>query len=77
MGPGKKFGAVTQMRYCAPIFILNLIQNFFRVGLCPTRFLPFAGDVDAQRALDSIMTVEIAWTRVHTIVNQARALILI
>ena len=76
MGPGKKFGAVTQMRYDAPIFILYLIQNFFRVGLCPTHFLPFAGDVDAQRASDSIMTAEITWTRVHTIVNQARALML-
>ena len=74
MGPGKKYGAVTQMRYRAPIFILNLIQNFFRVGLCPTCFLPFSGNVDARRALDSIMTAEIAWTRVHAIVNQARAL---
>ena len=27
--------------------------------LCPTQFLPFAGDVDAWRALDSIRTAEI------------------
>ena len=48
--PGKKFGAVTQMRYRAPICKLNFVQNFFPVGLCPTRFLPFAGDVVASRA---------------------------
>ena len=77
MGPGNKLGAVTQMRYRPPIFILNFIQNFFRVGLCPTLFLPFASDVDARRALDSIMTAEIEWTRVQAIVNQARALMLI
>ena len=40
---------------------------FFRVGLCPTRYLPFAGDVAAYQAWDSIITVEIAWTRVHAI----------
>ena len=50
VGPGKKFGAVTQMRYRAPIFKLNFIQNLFHVGLCPTRFLPFLGDVAASRA---------------------------
>ena len=37
------------------------------MGLCPTRYLPFAGDVAAYRALDSIKTAEIAWTRVHAI----------
>ena len=35
--------------------------------------LPFAGDVDARQALDSIKTVEIAWIRVHAIVNRAHA----
>ena len=37
------------------------------MGLCPTRYLPFAGDVAAYRAWDSIKTVEIAWTRVNAI----------
>ena len=31
--------------------------------------LPFAGDVDGRQASDSIRTTEIAWTRVHAIVN--------
>ena len=35
VGPGKKFGAVTQMRYSAPIFKLESSGHFFRVGLCP------------------------------------------
>ena len=34
VGPGKKFGAVMQMRYRAPTFKLNLFRVFFRVGLC-------------------------------------------
>ena len=50
VGSGKKLGAVTQMRYRTPIVKLHLIQNFFRVGLCPTCFLPFAGDVAASCA---------------------------
>ena len=49
VGPGKKFGVVTQMRYCAPIFILTIFRYFICVGLCPTHVLPFAGDVDARR----------------------------
>ena len=65
VGPGKKFGAVTQMCYCAPIFILTFFIYLFRVGLCPAYVLPFAGDVDAQRASDSVRTAEIAWTRVR------------
>ena len=43
---------------------------------CGTMFphdLPFPGDVDARQASDSIRTMEIVWTRVHTILNQARA----
>ena len=36
-GPGKKLGAVTQMRYRAPIFKHTGNLYFFRVGLCPTR----------------------------------------
>ena len=69
VGPGKKFGAVTQVRYSAPIFILIIFRYFFRVGLCPTHVLPFAGDVDARRASDSVRMAEIAWTRVHAIIK--------
>ena len=42
---GKMIGGVTQKRYTAPQFKLDCFHIFFRVGLCPTRFLPFAGDV--------------------------------
>ena len=62
VGPGKKLGAVTQMRYLAPTFKLNFIRFAFRVGHSPTHFLPLAGDVDARQALDAIKTAEIAWT---------------
>ena len=55
------------MRYRAPQFKLECFLFFFRVGLCPTRFLPFAGDVDALQELDAFRTAEIVWTRVHTI----------
>ena len=40
VGPGKNLGAVTQIRYRAPIFKHGEFQNFLRVGLCPTRSLP-------------------------------------
>ena len=40
VGPGKNLGAVTQMRYRAPIFNHDKFQNFLRVGLCPTRSIP-------------------------------------
>ena len=73
VGPGKIVGAVTRKRYTAPQFILNNVQNFFCVGLCPTQILSCAGHVATQRASDSIKTAEISWTRVHAIVNQARA----
>ena len=33
--------------------------------------LPFAGDVDARQASDSIKTAEIAWTRVHVIIKSS------
>ena len=59
------------MRYRALIFKHTKIIYFFRVGLCPTHILPFAGDVDARRASDSIRTVEIAWTRVHAIIKSS------
>ena len=35
--------------------------------------LTSAGRVAAQRASDSIKTVEIAWTQVHAIINHTRA----
>ena len=69
VGPGKMFGALTQMRYRAPTFKLKFFCFLFRVGLCPTHFLPFAGNVDARQALDAIKTAEIAWTRVHAIIK--------
>ena len=69
VGPGKMIGAVTRKRYTAPQFNLDLFHLSFCVGLCPTRFLPFAGDVDAWQALDAVKTVEIAWTRVHAIIR--------
>ena len=40
VGPSKIVGPVTRKRYTAPQFILNIVQTFFHVGLCPTRFLP-------------------------------------
>ena len=64
------------MRYCIPPFILTISISFFRVGLCPTRFLPFAGDVDARQALDLVTNdcmASIVWTRVHTISDLTRA----
>ena len=61
------------MRYRTPLFKLTNRHIFFRVGQCPTRFLLFAGDVATERASDSIKMAEIAWTRVHAIINQAHA----
>ena len=59
------------MRYCAPIFNHIISIYFFRVGLCPTHVLPFAGDMDAWRTSDLIRTVEISWTRVHAIIKSS------
>ena len=39
VGPGKKLGVVTQMRYRAPIFNRGNFHFFLRVGHSPTRFL--------------------------------------
>ena len=53
MGPGKSGGAVTQLdNDYAPLFKRAASRYVSHVGLCPTRYLPFAGDVDAQRASD-------------------------
>ena len=76
VGPGKKFGAVTQMRYRASVFNLTFFKNFFCVGLCPTHFLPFVGDMDARQASDLVSDdrmASIACTRVHAIEIKARA----
>ena len=62
------------MRYRTPLFKLTHYYIFFRVGLCPTCFLPFAGDVDARQALDLVSNdrkASIAWTRVHTIIKSS------
>ena len=48
----------------------------FLFSPCGTMFphgLTSAGRVAAQRASDSIKTVEIAWTQVHAIINHTRA----
>ena len=47
--PGYEIGAVTQMRYRALVFKLNVSYVFLRLGLCPTRFLPVAGVGFGQR----------------------------
>ena len=56
------------------------MQPFLFFVPCGTMFphvFPFAGDVDVRQASNSIKTAEIAWTRVHAIVNRARALMLV
>ena len=69
VGPGKMIGAITRKSYTASQFNLDLFRLSFCVRLCPTRCLPFAGDVDAWQALDAVKTAEIAWTRVHAIIK--------
>ena len=44
---------VTQLdNDCSPLFKRAVPRYFSRVGHSPTRYLPFAGDVDAQRGSD-------------------------
>ena len=75
VGPGNSGGAVTQLANdCAPLFKRAVSRYFFRVGLCPTHFLPFAGYVDARWTSDFVGTEGIAWTRVHAIIKSTRAL---
>ena len=62
----------TLIRESTPLFNRTKSRHYFRVGLCPTRLTYFAGDVDARQASDLIKMAEIAWTRVHAIINQAR-----
>ena len=73
VGHGKKLGAVTQMRYRAPIFKRDIPWFFLRVGLCShTSYL--------CRTRGSSMTVgskckaSIAWIRVHAIINHSTCL---
>ena len=54
-----------------PLFICVISYSFLHVGLFSHMVLPFAGDVDAWRASDSIRTAEIAWTRVHAIIKSS------
>ena len=61
------------MRYHAPSFKLTFLRAFFRAGLCSHTSSSFAGDVATQYALDAVRTTEIAWTRVHAIINRPRA----
>ena len=64
------------MHYRTPRFILTISISFFRVGLCPTHFLPFAGDVDARQESDLVSDdcmASIAWTQVHAISDLTRA----
>ena len=69
VGPCKEFGEVTQMCHRAPIFKLNFVCVFFRVGLCSHTSSSFASDMATQQALDAVRTAEIAWTRVHAIIK--------
>ena len=55
-----------------PLFKRTKSRHYFHVGLCPTRLTYFAGNVDAPQASDLIKMMEIVWTGVHEIINQAR-----
>ena len=60
------------MRYHTPLFKLTHCYILFHVGLCPTRFLPFASNVDARQALDLVSNnrkASIAWTQVDAIIK--------
>ena len=51
----------------------HLVPSFNPRGtMFPHDFVFFAGDVAAWRASDRIIAAEIAWSRVHAIINQAR-----
>ena len=63
------------MRYPTPVFKHNKRCHFLRVGLCPTRFLPFAGDVAAQRTSDAHALIGMrrcGGHGVHAITNYSR-----
>ena len=65
------------MRYCTQPYILTISHFFFRVGLCPTHFLPFA--VDARQVLDLVRIdhmASITWTRVHAIIKSSMCVVL-
>ena len=61
VGPGNKFGAVTQMRYRTPIFNRIISKYFFRVGLC-SHTIHFCSYVAAGQSSDVVGTMMIAWT---------------
>ena len=63
------------MRYHIPLFNLVRFCFFLLCGTMSHTFLTCAGRVAAQRMSDSIKTVEIAWTRVHTIIKSGKCLI--
>ena len=67
------------MRYRTQPYILTISHFFFRVGLCPTHLLPFAGNVDAREALDLVKIdrmASITWTRVHAIIKSSMCVVL-
>ena len=72
VGLGKMLGAITQLRYPAPIFKLDFTHFFFRVGLCSHTFL-FCRRCGDMAGVGCDRMAEIAWTRVHAIINGARA----
>ena len=60
------------MHYRASVFKRNKRCHFLRVGLCPTQFLPFAGDVAARRTSDARALIEMrrcSGHGVHAITN--------
>ena len=72
VGPGSELGALTQMRYCAPIFNLTSLCFFFRVGLCSHMILMcrWRGD---RTDVGSIRRLSIAWTESTRSAINARA----
>ena len=78
VGLGNSWGAVAQLLIRGtPLFNRDISHVFLRVGLCSHMVLPFAGDVDARRTLDSVGTAEIAWPESTRSSNLARAQIII
>ena len=63
---------ITLIGQSTPLFKRTKSRHYFCAGLCPTCLTYFAGDVVARQASDLIKMAEIAWTRVHAIINQAR-----
>ena len=51
----------------------HFVPSFHPCGTMFPHDFVFAGDVAAWRASDRIIAAEIAWTRVHAIINPTRA----